>query len=285
MTVSIVIPNYNTWDLVKRNIDACLFFDKDQILEIIVVDDHSPIENYYEFESRVRIIRNPENYRYTKAVNQGLKAAVGDIVILLDSDAYPTHSFINELKYSYGKDKHLGSVGFKTINEEGKDSGNTMAEPSILSLISGQKLHGLLRRYNFLESKHILPFSCAVSYRKDCLDDIGYLDETFQVLDADHDLSMRIHRSSWKLIYNDKIEIYHVGGGSIPKDGKRVMMFYQSRLLLLKKFNKLSFPLVSLSLIILRLQLEKLVIQIREGQNSAKAQSRVNLIKLVRNEL
>ncbi len=285
VSVSIVIPNYNTWDLVKRNIDACLKHDSDWIHEIIVVDDFSPTENYIEFDSRVRIIRNPSNYRYTKTVNIGLAASKGDIIILLDSDAYPTHPFIEKVVSIYSSEPKLGCIGFKTINDRGEDTGNFMTEPSILSLISGQKLHGLLRKFNPFASKNILPFSCAVCFRKLCLSEVGLLDETFTVLDADHDLSMRIHRSNWKLCYESTIAIFHVGGGSIPKDGKRVMMFYQSRMHLLKKYNKLVLAPLSLRIVIARLVLEKFIMNTFNSKQPHKAEARQNLINLIRNEL
>ncbi len=276
MKVSIVIPNYNTWDLVKRNIDACMKFDAALIDEIIVVDDFSPTENYIDFDPRVKIIRNPSNYRYTKAVNQGLKAAGGDIIVLLDSDAYPTHPFVARLINLYTTGQNLGSVGFKTLNDAGEDSGNVMTEPSVLSLISGQKIHGLLRKWNIFASKNILPFSCAVSFRKQCLEEVGYLDENFEVLDADHDLSMRIYRSKWKLIYDPEIAVYHVGGGSIPKDHRRVLMFYQSRWKLLTKYNKIPLrPLVAF-LILTRLKLESLVFKLK---GSARGNDRDLIIK------
>ncbi len=276
LKVSVVIPNYNTWDLVKRNVDACLKHDEALIDEIIVVDDYSPTINYIDFDPRVKVIRNPENYRYTKAVNQGLLAATGDIIVLLDSDAYPTHPFVARLCQLYTDDPKLGSVGFKTVNEKGEDTGNVMTEPSILSLISGQKIHGLLRNYNIFASKNILPFSCAVSFRAACLKDVGYLDENFQVLDADHDLSMRIYRSDWKLVYDNTIEIYHIGGGSIPKDHRRVLMFYQARWKLLAKYGKLKLKGISARLILFRFRLEELLLKFK---NPAKAKDRGVIIQ------
>lgn len=274
--VTVVIPNYNTWDLVKRNIDACLSLDGDNIDEIIVVDDFSPTENYIQFDARVKIIRNPSNFQYTKAVNQGLKAASGDIIILLDSDAYPTHSFVLDLVSMYEKEPKLGSVGFKTVDDQGRDTGNFMTEPSILSLISGQKIHGLLRKYNPIASSNVLPFSCAVSFTRKCLEEVGYLDEQFVVLDADHDLSMRIHRSAWKLVYTENIVIYHVGGGSIPKDHRRVLRFYQARWLLLKKYNKIKMQSLMAFLILSRLKVEYLIFK---AKSPNKAEDRKKIIK------
>ncbi|OAQ38593.1 hypothetical protein A5893_14360 [Pedobacter psychrophilus] len=262
MKVSIIIPNYNTWDLVKRNITACLKYDDDLIEEIIVVDDCSPTLNYIHFPSKVKIIRNETNLHYTKTVNIGLKNAISDILVLLDSDAYPTKPFIKDLILQF-EDLNIGCIGFKTINDLGDDSGNFMYFPSAYGLIAGQQIHKFLKKYDRRRNRKIIPFSCAVSFRKNCLKDLNYFDDYFPVLDADIDLCYRIYESKWKLIYHPEIEIYHVGGNSIPKDSKRVLLFYKSRWQLLKKFHLIPFPIITKSLILSRLLLETLIIKLK----------------------
>lgn len=263
-TVSVVIPNYNTWELVQRNIQALLLYDEAWITEIIVVDDASPIHNPYDFPEKVRILRNVENQHYTKTVNRGLRAAKGDIVVLLDSDAYPVHAFVKRLIEEYQAQPWLGCVGFKTVDEMGRDSGNFMTEPSIWSLVAGQQLHKYLAPYNIFRSKRLLPFSCAVSFRKACLEAMDYLDEDFRVLDADNDISMRIHRSNWKLQYNPVYVICHTGGNSIPRDGKRVKLFYESRWKLLEKHGKIKARRIVAFLIMVRLWLEAQILFVKQ---------------------
>lgn len=264
MKVSIVIPNYNTWELVQRNVDACLEVDKPYIHEIIVVDDCSPSRNFIKFDDKVRVIRNEINLQYTATVNVGLKAADGDIIVLLDSDAYPLAPFLDNLINIYVSDPSIGCVGFKTVDGYGNDTGNILPEPSILSLISGQKIHKVLRKFNPFESKRVLPFSCAVSFRETMLNDIGYLDESFPVLEADHDMSMRIYRSDrWNLLYEPSICIYHTGGGSISLNSKRVLSFYKYRWQLLDKYNKIQFPSLIRSIIIFRFLIELGILQLQ----------------------
>ena len=280
MTVSVVIPNYNTWDLVERNVNALLRFDDALITEIIVVDDCSPIKNYIPFPKKVIIIRNEQNLHYTATVNTGLKACKNDIIILLDSDAYPTHPFIQSTINLYKSNSKLGCVGFETVDENDNITGNSMPEPSVLSLISGQQIHAKLRKYNVFASKNIMPFSCAVSFRKACLDDIGFLDEAFPVLDADQDISMRIHRSKWQLLYEPTIKIFHKGGGSISKDGTRVIKFYESRWQLLTKYNKIGFKWLVKLLIKFRLRSEIFILRIKKSEN-IKLDTRKELVTSV----
>jgi len=264
ITVSVVIPNYNTWELVQRNIQALLRYDEPWIAEIIVVDDASPTPNPYDFPEKIRVLRNADNQHYTQTVNRGLRAAKGEIVVLLDSDAYPVQSFVQALVKEYQQQPELGCVGFKTVDEMGRDSGNFMTEPSIWSLVAGQQLHKYLAPYDIFRSKRLLPFSCAVSFRKACLEAMNYLDEAFRVLDADNDISMRIHRSVWKLNYNPAYVICHTGGNSIPRDGKRVQLFYESRWKLLEKHGKIKARRIVAFLIMVRLWVEAKILFIKQ---------------------
>ena len=286
MKVSLVIPNYNTWYLVERNINSALHFDDNLINEIIVVDDCSPTENYINFSNKVKIIRNEQNLLYTKTVNIGLKHASGDIIMLLDSDAYFVMPLIEKIIQLFSNNKSLGCIGFKTVDESGNDTGNVLPEPSILSFIAGQQLHKLLRNYNIFQSKKLLPFSCAVVFRKNCLQEMNYLDEQFPYLEADHDISMRIHRSShWQLQYVPELMVYHKGGSSIAKNYKRVLQFYESRWLLMKKHNKLGSAFIAKWLTYIRFSIETLVLQFQSLYKNVddKIEGRKKLKQLIKN--
>ena len=243
----------------KKNIEQHMLLDNENFEQIIIVDDCSPEQNPYLFPEKISIFRNEKNLGYTATVNRGLRLAKPEIIVLLDSDAYPVQAYVQTLVELYNADSNIGCIGFKTVDESGTDTGNVLAEPSILSLISGQQIHALLRKYNFLASKNILPFSCAVSFRKTCLGEMNYLDEAFEMLDADNDLSMRIHRSSWKLLYEPAIIMFHKGGGSISKNSQRVILFYKSRWQLLQKHGKLVLPFFCKLLIEMRIYFELLI--------------------------
>jgi GT2 family glycosyltransferase len=261
--VSVVIPVYGQWHLLKRNIDALLQYDGGQIAEIVVVDDCSPDPNPYAFSNEVvRIIRNTKNLGYTGTVNNGLKEARSRIIVLLDSDAYPLGPFIDKLLSMYEADSTIGCIGFGTLDEQGRDTGNYQYEPSAGELIVGQQLAAKLGFLRFWKNKNKLPYSCAVSFTRQCMEDLNYLDGDFPVLDADNDISMRIHRSKWKLVFTKAIMICHSGGNSYKINYKRVLLFHESRWKLLKKHHLLQFPRVTKFLLRTRIIMECLVFKI-----------------------
>jgi hypothetical protein len=64
--------------------------------------------------------------------------------------------------------------------------------------------------------------------------------------------------------------ICHTGGNSIPRDAKRVILFYESRWKLLKKHGKITFPRLVALLISLRLAVETLVLLLYKNKGLAQ---------------
>lgn len=261
--VSVVIPVYGRWDLAKRNIDSLLKFDGEHLAEVIIVDDCSPEHNPLIFENRqIRVIRNDSNLGYTGTVNRGLKNAKSEIIILLDSDAFLIDSIIPRLHQLYDSDKTMGCIGFGTVDEVGNTTGSSQYEPSVIGLILGQQMES---RFNIRsrQNRNILPYSCSVSFRKACLKELNYFDEkNFPVLEADNDMSMRIHRSRWKLLFTNKIVICHSGGNSYKIDCRRVLLFHKSRWRLLIKYNRIPFPTIAKYFLKARIRFELLMLKL-----------------------
>jgi glycosyltransferase involved in cell wall biosynthesis len=88
--ISLCIPNYNRVDMLLESFEKV--YSDDRISEIIVSDDHSDGEVYYELESlfklmpKVKMFRNDVNQDCYKNKHTAIELATNDWVILLDSD-------------------------------------------------------------------------------------------------------------------------------------------------------------------------------------------------------
>jgi glycosyltransferase involved in cell wall biosynthesis len=82
---SVVIPTYDRPDLTRRAIQSCLAQTK-LPLEIIVVDDSSPVSFEWDGNPIVRVARHERNFGGGRARNTGIDLAKGDFVCFLDSD-------------------------------------------------------------------------------------------------------------------------------------------------------------------------------------------------------
>jgi len=101
MDLSIIIVNYKTLELTSNCIDSILKSNtKGLDYEIIVVDNASEdgsIESIQNQFPSVKIIVNHENQGFSKANNLGMKAAVGDYVLLLNSDTISLYPVIKRI--------------------------------------------------------------------------------------------------------------------------------------------------------------------------------------------
>ncbi len=94
MKISVVIPNYNGQKLLAKNLSKVIAVCKN--CETIVVDDASTDDSVQFLQikfPKVKIVKHKKNKRFAVACNSGVKAAQGEIVILLNSDVVPEKDF------------------------------------------------------------------------------------------------------------------------------------------------------------------------------------------------
>src|SRR4030042_631587 len=95
--VSVVIPNWKKLPLIKH-LPAVI--KATQGAEIIVVDDASPDDTVGYLKQhfpQVKVVVNQKNERFAVSCNNGVKAAKGDIVVLINSDVAPKPGFLKPL--------------------------------------------------------------------------------------------------------------------------------------------------------------------------------------------
>ncbi|RYZ55401.1 MAG: glycosyltransferase family 2 protein [Sphingobacteriales bacterium] len=115
MLLSIVIVNYNTFDLTCQCVASIRQFLNRQDYEIIIVDNASPAEDpsrFREVYPDVKLVCNPENNGFAKGNNLGIRHSSGEYILLINSDAYLTSDCISPLldQYTSGTITGPGSV-------------------------------------------------------------------------------------------------------------------------------------------------------------------------------
>jgi glycosyltransferase involved in cell wall biosynthesis len=86
--LSIVIPVYNEENTIRYVLEN---LPKNELIEIIVVDDHSTDNSLYEIKSanyrgELHIIKHNSNQGYGKALLTGIRYSRGEVFITMDSD-------------------------------------------------------------------------------------------------------------------------------------------------------------------------------------------------------
>lgn len=98
MLVSIIIINYNTFDITCNCIKSIMKYTTGVDYEIILVDNASSKDNADDFLKKfptVKLIKSPTNGGFAKGNNLGISHAEGDIILLLNSDTYLTEDSIS----------------------------------------------------------------------------------------------------------------------------------------------------------------------------------------------
>ena len=98
-TVSVVIPCYNRFDLLRPVLEGFAREAQDTQFELLAVDDGSqpPLHAFFEslgLPPTFRVVTRARNGGRGAALNTGLDHATGDVVIFCDSDIVPTAGFV-----------------------------------------------------------------------------------------------------------------------------------------------------------------------------------------------
>lgn len=223
--VSVVIVNWNTSDLLARCLTSLEPERRMLASEVIVVDNGSTdgsVELVEKIHSDVRLIPNSNNRGYAVANNQGIDASFGRYVFLLNSDTEVEAGSLRAL-VDYG-DAHsgVGIMGARLLNSDGtlQPSGGRFPTPlsTTLGLFGLDRLIGRPRygtRRDYSKPAPVDEVSgAAMMVRREVIEQVGPLDESFAWGYEDVDLCRRAHRAGWQVHYVPAAVVRHEWGAS-----------------------------------------------------------------------
>lgn len=251
--LSIVIVNYNVAYFLEQCLHSVFKAEGDLNLEVFVVDNDSvddSVEMVRNKFPRVRLIANKKNVGFSTANNQAILQAQGRYVLLLNPDTLVEEdTFVKSVNFM---DEHpgAGGLGVKMIDGQGRflaESKRGLPTPAVAfykifglsalfpkSKIFGQYHLGYLSK----DETHSVPVlsGAFMLMRKECLDKVGLLDESFFMYGEDIDLSYRITQGGYKNYYFPKTRIIHYKGESTKKSSVNyVIVFYRAMLIFARK--------------------------------------------------
>ncbi|MCU0780402.1 MAG: glycosyltransferase family 2 protein [Akkermansiaceae bacterium] len=242
--LSIIIVNWNTRELLR----ACLASVNQHTTglehEVIVVDNHSadgsPAMVRAEFPE-VRLIENPQNLGFAAGNNQGIRLARGRAVLLLNSDTELVENSAKTLFDFLFSKETIGAAGGLLIYPGGGAQWSYGYEPSLGRML-WITLSGLLRIPWGRKPVAIVPGTDAgprpVEYivgadlmiKKNVLDRVGLLDESFFAYFEETDLCARIRQAGFEVRYTPATRILHRIGSSFSADATAKLRIYYTSL-------------------------------------------------------
>lgn len=248
MKISIIILSFNNYEETTGKCLNALTTDPDfKNWEIIVVDNASDVNTQQHLDEakrhypEVKFIFNARNVGFAAGNNIGIKLAAGDIIILLNSDAFPTPGMLGRLIEHFSHNTQFGMIGPVTNaagNEQCIYTKVGSMEDNInagLHYASGGE-HKALIAYR-------LDFFCVAIPRR-VIDQVGLLDENFgRGYYEDFDYSLRVKAAGYKLGIAEDAFVYHRGSTSFGKisDETKDLLKRNKRLIVQKYGAKVIF--------------------------------------------
>lgn len=232
--MSVIIVNWNGIDVIGQ----CLSSLKKQNyknIEIIVVDNDSQ-DGSKELVSKkykdIKLVNNKKNEGYAGGNNIGVKFAMGEYILLFNSDAIMTPNAILHLVRYLNQNPHVGVVQPKIIYK-----GNSEYKDGVLNSIGcyftntgflyypGYGKDASLKKYN-VESAIFSAYGACMLIRHSLIKQIGLFDDDFFVYFEESDFCIRAWLSGSEVWYTPSAEVYHLGGVSSRKFGSAKVSYH-----------------------------------------------------------
>ena len=272
MILSIIIVSWNTKELLAQCLASVYAHPPPAPFEVVVVDNGSHdgsanmVARHY---SQVHLIRNEENRGFAQANNQGILAGQGKYILLLNPDTKVHASALATLTSFLDDHPAAGAVGARLLNADGSLQHSCSPAPTLfnewlhLFHLDRERRQGMAGwDLNTPRQVETLLGACLM-VRRQAVDDIGLLDESYFMYSEEVDFCYRLRRADWRLYWVPQAKVVHYGGQSTRQIATEMFLqLYQNKLLYFRKhYGRLGawiYKLILLCASLMRLALSPL---------------------------
>ena len=213
--VSIVVVNWNGKIFLKDCLDS-LLAQTYANCEIILVDNGSVDDSVRYVQERfpeVAVIALTGNAGFTGGNAAGVKVASGEFLALVNNDTRAGQKWLENLIRPMLEDPSVGICASKILFSV-DDTINSAGDGITTAAVGLNR--GLRNAPSAFETPELVFGACgaAVLYRRQLLDEIGFLDEEFFLYDEDVDLNFRAQLAGWKCVYVPSAIMHHVSNAT-----------------------------------------------------------------------
>ncbi|CAM5701790.1 Bi-functional transferase/deacetylase OS=Streptomyces microflavus OX=1919 GN=Smic_28560 PE=4 SV=1 [Streptomyces microflavus] len=191
--VSVLVPAYNERECIEATVRSLAV--SEHPIEIIVIDDGSTDGTADLVEAMrlpgVRVVRQ-QNAGKPAALNNGIRHARYDIVVMMDGDTVFEPSTVGELVQPFA-DPRVGAVAG---NAKVGNRDSLIGAWQHIEYVMGFNLDR--RMYDVLGCMPTIPGAVG-AFRREALERVGGMSE--DTLAEDTDVTMALHRDGWRVVY------------------------------------------------------------------------------------
>lgn len=246
MKIAIVILNWNGRAMMERFLPSVMEYSRDEAT-VIVADNASTDDSVAwlkAHEPEIQVIQLDKNWGFAEGYNQALRQVEAEYYLLLNSDVEVTHHWLTPLVEFMDNHPEVAACQPKLLSEQNRDYfeyagasggfldkyGYPFCRGRIFDTIEEDN-----GQYDYLEEILWATGACMMIRSKDYWD-AGGLDGRFFAHNEEIDLCWRLRLKGRKIVCIPESEVYHVGGGTLPKDNPmKTFLNFRNNLTMLYK--------------------------------------------------
>lgn len=219
--ISIIIPNKDHTDDLKRCIDSIENKSSYRNYEYIIVENNSELNETFEFykkleleNKRVKVVYYKGTFNYSLINNFGAEYANGEYYLLLNNDTCLINSDCFEEMLGYCMRKDVGIVGARLYYED-----NTIQHAGVVVGFGGVAGHSFVS-YPRGAAGYFGRIICAQDYSAvtaacmmvdaNAFKEVKGLSDDLAVAFNDVDFCLRVREAGYLVVYNPYAELYHL---------------------------------------------------------------------------
>ncbi|BAC72541.1 bi-functional transferase/deacetylase [Streptomyces avermitilis] len=207
--VSVIVPAYNEKECIENTINSLA--QSTHPIEIIVVDDGSTDGTADIVEAmripNVRVLRQ-ENAGKPAALNNGVRNASYDIVVMMDGDTVFEADTVRRLVQPFADDE----VGAVAGNAKVGNRDTVIGAWQHIEYVMGFNLDR--RMYDLLRCMPTIPGAIG-AFRREAVLEVGGMSE--DTLAEDTDITIAMHRGGWRVVYEEHARAWTEAPGSLKQ--------------------------------------------------------------------
>jgi GT2 family glycosyltransferase len=227
--LSIVIPSHHRADLLQDCLESVTLHAPAQT-EIIVVDDGSPgavISQAAQSVRGVQVIQLTRRSGFCIAANEGIRAARGQIIELLNDDTIVTPGWAEAALRQFST-TNIGAVAplvFQgTPNQSGPVRIDSAGDEYDLGGFARKRGHQATLTDKWLQTCEVFGASASSAfYRRAALEQVGLFPEEFGAYFEDVDLSWRLNQAGYRTLFEPTSRVWHRCGSSYRRRSRKVI--------------------------------------------------------------
>lgn len=217
--VSIIIPNKDEAETLKRCLDSIRERSTYRNYEILVVENNSTEKETFDFyqtidgKNQIRVLYWEKEFNYSAINNFGASHAKGEYFILLNNDVTVITPDWMEEFLGHCQRSEVGIVGARLYFPD-----DTIQHAGIVMGIGGcagsmfvgmkRTMTGYMHRAVLQQDMSAVTAACLM-VKRETFEKIGGLDENLAVAFNDVDFCLRAGREGYLVIYDPYVEMYH----------------------------------------------------------------------------